>query len=136
MSETGSEIPQPKSKLSKAFGAVKGALSTFNVESKPVPLDEITPRKVAEVINTMRNPLRQNDQLFDLKTVLQNMNYYGDDLKHPEVRDKVRKIINENLQHRNIVEASQVEGKDGIKTYYRIANEQALQDLVKDSGGK
>ncbi|HZQ29954.1 MAG TPA: hypothetical protein VFA93_02665, partial [Patescibacteria group bacterium] len=94
----------------------------------------------AEVINNMRNPLRDKDQLFDVTTVLQNMNYYGNDqrAKHPEAYEAARKAMLELHQHRNILDVNSMEkeNQNHETSVYRVTNEQALQDLVKGSRGK
>lgn len=140
MAESGSEIQQPKGRFTKVLGAFKGALKSFEIDSKPTPVEEMTPRNVAKIINSMRNPLREDDQVFDVTTVLQNMNYFGSNqrVKHPEAYEAARKAMLE-LQHRNVLDVSQMEeeNQNHETSLYRVANESMLQDLVKGStGGK
>ena len=142
--QTRQFIPSARRALGKAWDATKDVFTSAVVIERKIPLEEITERKVAEVIdqnlyNPLRETLGQDKRLpFDVTHVLTNMGYISatPDNYHQEFPDAYRlsRIALLRLYHQGILdialddEGTNVHGED---MHYKVIDEEKLQDYLR-----
>lgn len=130
--------------LSQTLEGVKEGLASLDVREKQVQLEEITERRVAEVIdqnlyNPLRETLGQDKRLpFDVTHVLTNMGYISavPDNYQQTFPDAYRlsRIALLKLYHQGILDI--VLGDEGTNVhgenmYYKVIDEDKLQDYLR-----
>ena len=148
------QTPEPKPKggfvsaarrvLSQTLKDVKEGLTSLDVRERQVPLEEITERKVAQVIdqnlyNPLRETLQQDKRLpFDVTTILTNMGYISDapdnyQQKFPDAY-RLSRIALLRLYHQDVLDialddkGTNVHGED---MHYKVIDEKKLQDYLR-----
>ncbi|MEK7160083.1 MAG: hypothetical protein AAB702_01215 [Patescibacteria group bacterium] len=147
------QAPEPKPKggfavaarrvLSQTISELKEGLTSLDVREKQVPLEEITERKVAEIIDqNLYNPLRstigQEKRLpFDVTHVLTNMGYISAtpdnyQQKFPDAY-RLSRIALLKLYHQGVLDIALDEGTNvhGEDMHYKVTDEEKLQDYLK-----
>lgn len=151
MNEPGAgeiQSPQPRpGMIDRVKGALRGAVRAFEIDTKPVPLDQITAGKVATIINgQIRNPLREMAGQspfangFDMAIVLGALNYpgmwAGEDneslyRRHPEAYEKTQFALAE-LQKRGVLEVLRDPDTQAI-VRYRVQNPLKLEEIASNA---
>ena len=137
----GTEIQQHPIKprfIDRVVGALRGAVKTFEIDTKPVPVEQINPGRIARLLDEqVHNPFGKDRfrNGFNINTILGNMNYYatlqGEDLstRYPEAYDKTQEALWE-LHQRGVLGVIRDPQAQERIIGYKVIDEPKLMEIV------